>query len=124
MTDSPWARHHPCYATGKWGFFQNDEGTDLAGYLAPVFEQHGVHAYISGHDHMLQHIRRNSVHYYVVGGGGAGPDDEPVQAAAVLDAKGATLLHPALASPIWATHQYGFGALSIGPGRLGAVKRF
>jgi acid phosphatase type 7 len=39
--------------------------------LCPLFEQYGVRAVFTGHDHLYYHTRRNGIHYIVSGGGGA-----------------------------------------------------
>ena len=42
--------------------------------LVPIMERHGATAYVCGHDHNLQHIRRVSntgLDYVLSGGGGA-----------------------------------------------------
>merc|ERR1711874_162490 len=41
----------------------------LLDYLEPLLVKHKVDAYISGHDHTLQHYFHNDVHYVISGMG-------------------------------------------------------
>lgn len=43
-------------------------------HLPALFETHGVQAYINGHDHSLQHIRRGRVDYICTGSGAEAND--------------------------------------------------
>ncbi len=70
--------HHPVYAHGHYG-----NTPVLVKQLAPLLEKYGVHAYLNGHEHDLQLMRRiNGVRYVVSGGGGgvrktsSGPNTE------------------------------------------------
>jgi tartrate-resistant acid phosphatase type 5 len=70
--------HHPVYAHGHYG-----NTPVLVKQLAPLLEKHGVAAYLNGHEHDLQLMRRiNGVRYLVSGGGGgvrktsSGPNTE------------------------------------------------
>jgi tartrate-resistant acid phosphatase type 5 len=45
--------------------------------IEPLLQKHRVQAYINGHDHDLQHIRRGGVDYICCG---AGSEVRPVQA--------------------------------------------
>ena len=100
--------HHPCYGSGKWAFHENDEnGVTLAGQLDPIFDRYGVNAYISGHDHVLQVMRRRNTHYFIVGSGGANVDSDPLATVADLQPSGVAFLHSNSN-----THQFGFGHLS------------
>lgn len=56
--------HHPIYSGGKHG---NSER--LLDRVKPLLDRYGVQAYISGHDHDLQHIVADNVHYLVCGSG-------------------------------------------------------
>ena len=60
--------HHPLYSNGAHG----DTG-DLVKNLGPLFEEHGVHAYLCGHDHDLQHLELEGLRtsFVISGGGGA-----------------------------------------------------
>ena len=49
---------------------------ELTLLLDPLLRKHGVQAYINGHDHDLQHIRRTGVDYICCG---AGSEVRPVQ---------------------------------------------
>lgn len=61
--------HHPVFSGGlhgaSWGLIR---------YLKPMMEEHGVRIYLNGHDHDLQHIAVDGIHY-LTSGGGAEPRD-------------------------------------------------
>jgi hypothetical protein len=40
--------------------------------LAPILEKHGAHAYLNGHEHDLQLIRRINGVRYIISGAGSG----------------------------------------------------
>jgi acid phosphatase len=66
---APWkivVGHHPIYS-GAHG-----DSPVLIARVAPLLEAFGVQAYIHGHDHDLQHIRRGSVDYICSGAGSQG----------------------------------------------------
>lgn len=88
--------HHPVFSGGvhgaSWGLIR---------YLKPMMEEHGVRIYLNGHDHDLQHIEVDGIHY-LTSGGGAEP--RGVEAAAgslfsrsTLGFLAATLTKPAFA---------------------------
>ncbi|XP_031558063.1 tartrate-resistant acid phosphatase type 5-like [Actinia tenebrosa] len=58
--------HHPIFSAGFHG-----NSDCLLSSLKPLLEKYDVTAYISGHDHNLQHIKEedSSVHYFISGGG-------------------------------------------------------
>lgn len=58
--------HHHVYSGGK-----RDTNEDLEPFLVPRLERHGVAAYICGHEHVLQHIRRpgQKMEYFISGAG-------------------------------------------------------
>ena len=58
--------HHAPYSVGLYG---GDERIRDA--WAPLFEQHGVDAVFSGHDHVYSRAEAGGVRYFVTGGGGA-----------------------------------------------------
>ena len=60
--------HHPVYSDAKHG----DTG-QLVKHLAPLLEKAGVHLYLSGHDHDLQHLELEGLKtsFVISGGGGA-----------------------------------------------------
>lgn len=63
---APWkivVGHHPIYSGG------HGDSPELVAQVAPLLEAHGVQAYINGHDHDLQHIRRGQVDYICAGAG-------------------------------------------------------
>jgi len=58
------AGHHPLYSSGRHG--DND---DLAEHLKPLLEKYMVHAYLSAHDHISEHLQSNGIEYFVCGAG-------------------------------------------------------
>jgi len=63
---APWKivmGHHPIYSGG------HGDSPELVEKVAPLLEAHGVQAYVNGHDHSLQHIRRGRVDYICTGSG-------------------------------------------------------
>lgn len=56
--------HHPLHSGGLHG-----GSALLRATLEPLFDRHGVAAYISGHDHDLQHILAGGIHYLTSGAG-------------------------------------------------------
>jgi hypothetical protein len=61
--------HHPLYSEGGHG-----DTAQLVDALGPLFEKTGVHLYLCGHDHDLQHLELKGLKtsFVVSGGGGAG----------------------------------------------------
>ena len=73
---APWKLvigHHTIYSGGS-GHGDTPETKDL---IEPLLRKHRVQAYINGHDHDLQHVRRGGVDYVCCG---AGSEVRPVQA--------------------------------------------
>ena len=71
---APWKivfGHHPVYSGGLHG-----NTPDMVANIAPLLERYGVHAYVHGHDHDLQHIVRGRVNYICTG---AGSETRPVR---------------------------------------------
>ena len=60
--------HHPVYSNGEFG----DNGT-LVRDWDPLFRQYGVHLYLAGHDHDMQHLEfvGHPTSFFMSGGGGA-----------------------------------------------------
>ena len=60
--------HHPLYSNGSHGDTER-----LVKAWGPLFEEHGVHAYLCGHDHDLQHLELEGLRtsFVISGGGGA-----------------------------------------------------
>ena len=56
--------HHPVYSNGFRGGH-----AELAGRFGPLFDEHGVKAYICGHDHDLQHLSVGNTEYVISGAG-------------------------------------------------------
>lgn len=65
---APWKLvigHHTIHSGGSG----HGDTPELVSLIKPLLETHGVQAYINGHDHDLQHIRRGSVDYICTGAG-------------------------------------------------------
>jgi len=62
------AGHHPVYSNGMHG-----DSKELVEKLAPMLQRHGVHLYLCGHDHDLQHLEfeGQKTSFVISGGGGA-----------------------------------------------------
>lgn len=60
--------HHPLYSDGS-----HQDTPQLVEKLGPLFQKHGVHLYLCGHDHDLQHLELEGLKtsFVVSGGGGA-----------------------------------------------------
>jgi tartrate-resistant acid phosphatase type 5 len=56
--------HHSVFSGDKHG---ND--AVLIKYVKPLFDRFGVSAYLNGHDHILQHVVVDEVHYLTCGAG-------------------------------------------------------
>lgn len=68
---TPWLvvmGHHPVYSNGVHG-----DSKQLVAEYAPLFQEHGVHLYLCGHDHDMQHLEleKQKTSYILSGGGGA-----------------------------------------------------
>ncbi|MET0310001.1 MAG: tartrate-resistant acid phosphatase type 5 family protein [Sphingomonas sp.] len=64
---APWKLvfgHHPVFSGGQHG-----DSKDLIANLLPILKRHGVEAYICGHDHDMQHIVRDGMHFIATGCG-------------------------------------------------------
>ncbi|WP_353226559.1 tartrate-resistant acid phosphatase type 5 family protein [Novosphingobium sp.] len=72
---APWkivTGHHTIRSGGSG----HGDTPELVALVKPLLEKHGVQMYINGHDHDLQHIVDNRVHYLGVG---AGSEVRPVK---------------------------------------------
>lgn len=58
--------HHQVYAATAPGDYVGD---DMIRWLKPLLDRYGVRAYINGHEHNLQHMVRDGVHYITCGAG-------------------------------------------------------
>src|SRR5690606_28565981 len=56
--------HHPILSSGNHG-----PDHAVAEHVQPLLERYGVHAYINGHDHDLEHLQERGVHYVCSGSG-------------------------------------------------------
>jgi predicted MPP superfamily phosphohydrolase len=85
------AGHHPIYSDGP-----HQDTPELVQQLGPLLEKYGVHAYICGHDHDLQHMELDKLRtsFVLSGGGGARLYESKEQRAGstVLDVYGFTHL--------------------------------
>ena len=68
---APWTiviGHHPVYSNGQHG-----DTKALVADLAPLLQEHGVHIYLCGHDHDMQHLELEGLRtsFVLSGGGGA-----------------------------------------------------
>jgi acid phosphatase len=57
--------HHTIYSGGSG----HGDTPETKEWIEPLLEKHRVQAYIHGHDHDLQHIRRNGIDYLCCGAG-------------------------------------------------------
>ena len=74
---APWkvvVGHHPIHSGGRHG-----DPSELVADLKPILEARGVQAYLAGHDHVLQHVRRGPVDYIVTGSGASAGSVRTVQ---------------------------------------------
>ncbi|MDB6137495.1 MAG: hypothetical protein JWO94_567 [Verrucomicrobiaceae bacterium] len=60
--------HHPVYSNGIHG-----DSKQLVANIGPLLQTHGVHAYLCGHDHDMQHLELEGLKtsFILSGGGGA-----------------------------------------------------
>jgi tartrate-resistant acid phosphatase type 5 len=56
--------HHPIFSGGEHG-----DTAELIRDVNPLLKKHGVFVYMNGHDHDLQHIVRDGIHYFDSGAG-------------------------------------------------------
>jgi acid phosphatase len=63
--------HHPIWAgdNSEAGKEAHDGSPELVAKLDPILLRHGVHLYLNGHDHELQHTQRGRMHYVCTGAG-------------------------------------------------------
>ncbi len=57
--------HHPIRSGGSG----HGDQPEIIARVLPILKRHGVQAYIAGHDHDLQHIRRDGIDMIQCGGG-------------------------------------------------------
>ncbi len=57
--------HHPIRSGGSG----HGDQPEIVARVQPILQRHGVQAYIAGHDHDLQHIRRDGIDMIQCGGG-------------------------------------------------------
>jgi len=56
--------HHPVYSGGEHG-----TQAELVERLLPLLRKHNVPVYVNGHDHDLQHLERDGMHFFNTGAG-------------------------------------------------------
>ena len=56
--------HHPVYSGGPYG-----STPELLAVLKPILDRHHVHAYLAGHEHNMQHLVVDGIHYLTCGAG-------------------------------------------------------
>jgi tartrate-resistant acid phosphatase type 5 len=67
QSDAAWkivVGHHPVYSGGEHG-----TQAELVERLLPLLRKHKVPVYINGHDHDLQHLVRDGMHFFNTGAG-------------------------------------------------------
>jgi tartrate-resistant acid phosphatase type 5 len=104
---TPWLivmGHHPVYSNGIHG-----DTKELVDVYAPLMQEHGVHLYLCGHDHDMQHLELEGqkTSFILSGGGGA----------RVRELENKTRKMP------YGLHIYGFSHLAANKDRL-LVKHF
>jgi len=65
--------HHTVVSSGGSGRVY----PELSNWLVPLLKQHGVQAYICGHDHHLEHLVHQGMTYIITGGGSQGDPLKP-----------------------------------------------
>ncbi|MDX3899356.1 MAG: tartrate-resistant acid phosphatase type 5 family protein [Sphingobium sp.] len=66
-SNAPWKLvfgHHPIFSGGRHG-----DSKDLVRDLLPILKRHDVKVYACGHDHDMQHIERDGIHFIATGCG-------------------------------------------------------
>lgn len=62
--------HHPVWPLRSGGGGEDGgAAADMQAKIDPILRRHGVHLYLNGHDHDLQHVARGGVHYVCTGAG-------------------------------------------------------
>lgn len=93
QSTAPWKLvigHHTLHSGGS----AHGDTPEVVMLIEPLLRKHGVQAYINGHDHDLQHIRRGGINYI---GCGAGSEVRPVKS---------------VEGTLFCASQSGFGSLS------------
>ena len=54
--------HHPVFSGGQHG-----DSEDMISKVLPILKRHGVKLYLCGHDHDMQHIERDGMHFVATG---------------------------------------------------------
>jgi tartrate-resistant acid phosphatase type 5 len=63
--------HHPVWPLreGEAGGEDGGAAKDMQARIDPILHRHGVHLYLNGHDHDLQHVEKDGTHYVCTGAG-------------------------------------------------------
>lgn len=61
--------HHPFYASSEDSRREQEEQKRLRERLKPIFAKYGVSAYVSGHEHLMEHFVDDGFHSFVCGAG-------------------------------------------------------
>ena len=88
--------HHPLYSAAS----THGNTPELLSQVLPLFQRNNVQAYFCGHDHNLQHLIDDGIHYFVSGGGSRAREDIGKRADAVFTANSTGFLEVALTSTI------------------------
>jgi acid phosphatase len=68
VSDARWTivvGHHPVYAAAS----KHGDTRELIDRVLPVLTKHNVALYVSGHDHILQHLKHDQINFIICGGG-------------------------------------------------------
>lgn len=91
------AGHYTIFSTGGHGDYD-----ELIARLAPLLVRYKVSFYLSGHDHSLNHIHWEGMHYLISGGGGA----------TIQDHYDTSVKSSAAAGLLFLNYSYGFSAFA------------
>jgi acid phosphatase len=65
--------HHPLFASTA----KNGDQKELIEKVLPILQKHHVLFYICGHQHFLQYLRKENMHFLICGGGSSFWDPAP-----------------------------------------------
>jgi acid phosphatase len=61
--------HHPIWPQRPATDGGEGPSPDMVAKIDPILRRHGVHLYLNGHDHVLQHVEKAGLHYVCTGAG-------------------------------------------------------
>ena len=64
--------HHPIYSAAS----KHGDTKELIDQVLPILKKHNVPLYVCGHDHILQHLKRDGMDFVICGGGAKHRDVE------------------------------------------------